>query len=66
MFEKPTTSIAAKCIAMFSVFCIIVSTIILTLDTLPYFQVSPSLAKKIFKVVHFRKLRLSGRATDPL
>jgi len=38
LFEKPTSSLAAKIIAMFSIFCVILSTVILTLDTLPFFQ----------------------------
>ena len=39
MFEHPASSMAARFIGMFSIFCIFVSTAILTLDTLPYFQV---------------------------
>ena len=37
LFEKPHTSIGARIIAVFSVVCIIVSTVILTLNTLPVF-----------------------------
>ena len=38
LFEKPHTSIGARIIAVFSVLCIVVSTVILTLNTLPAFQ----------------------------
>ena len=41
LFEKPHTSIGARIIAVFSVLCIIISTIILTLNTLPIFLNSP-------------------------
>ena len=40
MFEHPGSSQAAKLIGMFSIFCVFVSTVILTLDTLPFFQVN--------------------------
>ena len=40
LFEKPHTSIGARIIAVFSVSCIFVSTIILTLNTLPMFEES--------------------------
>ena len=39
MFEHPASSQGAKIVAMFSIFCIFVSTLLLTLDTLPFFQV---------------------------
>ena len=38
LFEHPHTSIAARVIGIISVSCIFISTIILTLDTLPYFN----------------------------
>ena len=38
-FDKPTSSTAAKVVGFLSMLSIFVSTIILTLDTLPYFQV---------------------------
>ena len=38
LFEKPASSPAARVIGVFSIFCIFVSTVILTLNTLPYFQ----------------------------
>ena len=41
LFEKPHTSIGARIVAVFSVLCIIASTIILTLHTLPVFLESP-------------------------
>ena len=41
LFEKPHTSIGARIVAVFSVLCIIASTIILTLNTLPVFLESP-------------------------
>jgi len=41
LFEKPHTSIGARIIAVFSVICIFVSTVILTLNTLPMFLDSP-------------------------
>ena len=40
LFEKPHTSVGARLIAVFSVSCIFVSTIILTLNTLPMFRES--------------------------
>ena len=45
LYEKPYTSIGARIVAVFSVLCIIVSTIILTLNTLPVYLESPD---KIF------------------
>ena len=41
LFEKPHTSVGARIIAVFSVICIFVSTVILTLNTLPMFLDSP-------------------------
>merc|ERR1719397_255078 len=38
LFEHPHTSTAARVIGIISVSCIFLSTIILTLDTLPYFE----------------------------
>jgi len=38
LFEHPHTSIAARVIGIISVSCIFISTIILTLDTMPYFN----------------------------
>jgi hypothetical protein len=38
-FDKPTSSNSAKVVGVLSMFCIFISTVILTLDTLPYFQV---------------------------
>ena len=38
LFEHPHTSIAARVVGIISVSCIFISTIILTLDTLPYFN----------------------------
>lgn len=38
LFEHPHTSIAARVVGIISVTCIFISTIILTLDTLPYFN----------------------------
>lgn len=38
LFENPHTSIPARIIGVISVSCIFISTIILTLDTLPYFE----------------------------
>lgn len=38
LFEHPHTSIAARVVGILSVSCIFISTIILTLDTLPYFN----------------------------
>ena len=42
LFEKPHTSTGARIIAVFSVFCIILSTVILTLNTLPAYNDSPN------------------------
>ena len=39
IFDKPTSSKAAQVVGIVSMFCIFVSTAIVTLDTLPYFQV---------------------------
>ena len=39
IFDKPTSGPAAQVVGILSMFCIAVSTVILTLDTLPYFQV---------------------------
>ena len=44
LFEHPASSTGAKIIGMFSIFCVFVSTLILTLDTLPLFQVKSSAA----------------------
>ena len=38
LFEHPHTSIAARIVGIISVSCIFLSTIILTLDTMPYFE----------------------------
>ena len=38
LFEHPNTSLAARVVGVISVTCIFISTIILTLDTLPYFE----------------------------
>ena len=38
LFEKPHSSMCAGLLGVFSLLCIIISTVILTLDTLPYFQ----------------------------
>jgi len=38
LFEHPHTSMAARVIGIISVTCIFISTVILTLDTLPYFH----------------------------
>ena len=42
LFEKPHTSAGARIIAVFSVVCIILSTVILTLNTLPAYNDSPN------------------------
>ena len=38
LFEKPHTSVGARIIGLISLLCIIVSTVVLTLNTLPYFE----------------------------
>ena len=38
LFEKPHSSVGARIIGLVSLICIILSTVILTLNTLPYFQ----------------------------
>ena len=58
LFEHPASSQGAKFIAMFSIFCIFVSTLLLTLDTLPFFQVLLSLSN--FK----RRNIISGAAIE--
>ena len=38
LFEKPHTSVGARVVGLISLLCIIISTVVLTLNTLPYFQ----------------------------
>ena len=38
LFEKPHTSLGARLLGIISLLCIILSTVVLTLNTLPYFQ----------------------------
>lgn len=52
LFEHPASSQGAKLIAMFSIFCIFVSTLLLTLDTLPFFQVMVTNKSHIFHKLH--------------
>ena len=42
LFEHPHTSALARVIGVISISCIFISTIILTLDTMPYFQEHPN------------------------
>lgn len=42
LFEKPHTSLGARIVALISISFIIISTVVLTLNTLPYFQVTDS------------------------
>lgn len=42
LFEHPHTSTLARIIGIISISCIFISTIILTLDTMPYFQEHPN------------------------
>jgi hypothetical protein len=39
LFEKPHTSPGARVVALVSIAFIVISTVVLTLNTLPYFQV---------------------------